>query len=288
MARNTEAVPNTFAFRKKLLSWVDEAYNRDAIIFLLPFPEILRLVLCVLNADGVSARSSWLNSTPLPNDSYLSPRINSLCQPLYVLAVLMAILSPVCSIAFFTLIFRREATYTGTILVIAVTTISIVVAAIVLALQILIQPSLDMQTILKIRPDLTSEDVLTAWRNSTTRLAYTLFAFILFLVTGGFQIMAVSARHLISSRTRLPKQFQPFVIEKHKRKSAIGEPEASTLGTELVASVEPGPLARMFDGYKERGLISTHIDLEVCRSNKAITSRSLHSLYRLLTLPDLE
>ena len=151
------------------------------------------------------------------------------------------------------------------ILAIAVITISIAVAAIVLALQTLIQPSLDIQTILKIRPDLSSEDVLSNWEYFMDPWV-TLAVFIISLVAGGFQIVVVSVRHLIPSPNRLPKQFQPFVLEKHKRKPVIGEPEASALGIELVAGVEPGPLARLFDDYEKRALISTHVDLEVCQS----------------------
>ena len=287
MARNTEAAPNTFAVWKKLLSWVYRASDPHTSFLLSFFLDLARLIPCIIIAIGYEERSSWLNPTPLPNDCYLSPRVNSLFQPLYVLAVLMVILYLLCTIAFSIMMFRRETTYTEAIWLIAVIMISIMVAAITLALQTLIQPSLDMQTILTVRPDLSSKDVLSAWDDFMCgRLL--LGIFILSLVTGGFQIMAVSARHLIPSPNRLPKQFQPFVMEKHKRKSSIEEPEASTLGTELVAGVEPGPLARLFDDYEKRALISTHVDLEVCQSNKAITFRFLHGFYRLSTLPDLE
>lgn len=269
MARITEAAPDAFALPPNIF---------PTLCFVL---DLLRLAFCGVNARTFSARSTWLNPTPLPDDCYLLPRVNSLLQPLYVLAVLVAVLSPLCTVCFLTMVSQREAKYTGAVLFIAMITISIVVAAVVLALQTLIQPSLDMQTILKIRPDLSSEDVLFYWE-TFMRADITLAVFILFLVSGGIQIMAVSARHLIPSPKRLPKQIQPFVMEKHKRKSAIGEPEASTLGTELVTGVEPGPLARLFDDYEKLGLISTHIDLEVRQSNIASLRGCLHGLYSLL------
>ena len=281
MASITEAAPNTFALWKKLLSWVYRASDPIASFLASLALDLARLIVCGMNAIYFSARSSWLNATPLPDDCYLLPRVNSLLQLLHILEVLMTVLSPLCTVAFASAIFRRENTYTMGILAIAVIAISIAVAAIALALQILIQPSLDMQTILKIRPDLSSEDVLSEWENFMNPGPIPI-AFTLFLVTGGFQIMAVSVRHLIPSPQRLPKQILPFVMEKHKRKSAIGEPEASTLGTELVTGVEPGPLARLFDDYEKRGLISTHIDLEVRQSNIASVRGCLHGLYSLL------
>ena len=282
MARITEAAPNTFALWKKLLSWVYRASDPRAFFRLAFTVDPARLIVCGINASYSSARSSWLKATRLPDDCYLLPRVNSLLQLLYILEVLMAVLSPLCTVAFACAIFRRENTYTMGVVAIAVIAISIAVAAIVLALRTLIRPSLDMQTIIKIRPDLSSEDVLSDWENFMNP-GLIVFVFILFLVTGGFQIMAVSVRHLIPSPQRLPKQIQPFVMEKHKRKSAIGEPEASTLGTELVTGVEPGPLARLFDDYEKRGLISTHIDLEVRQSNIASVRGCLHGLYSLVT-----
>lgn len=56
-------------------------------------------------------------------------------------------------------------------------------------------------------------------------------------------------------------------MEKYKRATRIGEPEASALEMHVVARVDTGPLARLFDDYEKQGLISTHIDLEVCQSN---------------------
>ena len=266
MARNTEAAPNTFALWKKLLSWVYRASGPPAsVVSWSCLLDVVKLMLCIMNAVGFKARSSWLTSTPLPNDCYVSPFVNRLFQPLYVLAVLMATLSPMCSVAFMGTLLRRESTYTMAILVIAMNTIITVAAAVVLALQTLsLKSSLDMQVILTIRPDLSSQDVLSAWDDVMVG-GYPLGIFIISLVTGGFQIVAVSVRHLIPSPKRLPKQLQPFVMKKHKRKSAIGEPEVSTLGTELVAGVDSGPLAKLFDDYERRGLIPTHTDLEVCQ-----------------------
>ena len=260
MARNTEAAPNTFALWKKLLS----VYSLSSFILcLFVCPNIAGLVLSTFNATNFSARSSWLDSTPLPDDCYLSPRVNSLFQPLFVLTVLTAISPPLYTVAFLITIFRRQTTHTEALLVIAVITINIAVTAIVLALQTLIQPSLDMQNILRSRPDLSSEDVLFAW-DKIMGGGGPLGLFIFSLITGGFQIMAVSLRHVIPSPRRLPKQFQPYVMEKRKRRHAVGEPGESTLGTELVAGIDCGPLARLFDDYKRRGPILTHIDLEVC------------------------
>lgn len=64
--------------------------------------------------------------------------------------------------------------------------------------------------------------------------------------------MAVSAGHLIASAKRLPKQFQPFVMETHKRTTVVGESETSTLGIEVVALKDSGPLARLFDDYEKQ------------------------------------
>ena len=174
--------------------------------------------------------------------------MNSLLQVLYILAAFEAVLSPVSTVAFSIIIFRRETTCTHDILIFGLIAIGTVVAAVVLALQTLaLNFSLDVQAILKARPDLSIGDVLGAWdRFIGGKLP--LVAFILFLAAGGFQIVAVSVRQLIPSSKRLPKQFQPFV-DKHKRISAVGEPEASTLGTELVAGVDSGPLARLFNDY---------------------------------------
>ena len=289
MARNTGVAPNTFALWKKLLSWVDMASLSIIYFTYSPISDLLRLLLCGFNAKFFSARSSWLQSTPLPDDCYLSPRVNSLFQPLFVLAALEAILSPLCTVAFWIMNSRRETTYTEAILVIAMITISIAVAAIVLALQTLIKSSLDMQITLSSRPDLSREDVLSAW-DDIVGGGFSLAIFILFLVTGGYQIMVASVRHVIPSSRRLPKQFQPYVMEKHKRRHAIREPRESTPGIGLVAGGDCGPLARFFDDFERRGPILTHIDLEVCQSNMVIMCRCLQGLHSpcRMTLPDRE
>ena len=282
MARNAEAAPYIFNLWQKLVSSAYNASDPAASISLSFVLEVGRLVICSLNAARFSAQSSWLYPTSLPNECYSISRMNTLLQLLYILAILEAILSPVTTVAFSITIFR-ETTCTHDISVFGLIATSTVVAAVVLALQNLaLKSSLDVQAILKIRPDLLSGDVLGAWsRFIGGKLP--LVAFILFLVAGGFQIVAVLARHIIPSPKRLPKQFQPFVIEKNKRISAVGEPEASALGTELVAGVHSGPLARLFDDHEKRGLISAHIDLEVCQSNIAINSKRLHALHSLST-----
>ena len=291
MARNAEAAPYIFNLWQKLVSSAYNASDPAASISLSFVLEVGRLVICSLNAARFSAQSSWLYPTSLPNECYSISRMNTLLQLLYILAILEAILSPVTTVAFVITIFRRETTCTHDISVFGLIAISIMVAAVVLALHALaLNSSLDVQAILKTRPDLLSGDFLVAWsRFIGGKLP--LVVFILFLVAGGFQIVTVSARHLIPSPKRLPKQFQPFVMKKHKGMSAVGEPEASTLGTELGAGVHSGPLARLFDDHKKRGLISAHIDLEVCQSNIAITCKRLHALHSLLTektYPELE
>ena len=261
MARNTEAAPNIHTLWKKRLLSVYMAF----LSFLSLGPETVKLVTCIINANGFKARSSWLESTFLPNDCYLSPLVNRLFQPLFVLAVLMATLSPMCTVAFMYMVLRRARAYTMAILIIAMNTIIIVAAAVELALQTLaLKSSLDMQVILTIRPDLSSEDILRAWNGFMGRRDPRVI-FATALVAGGFQIVVVSFRHVIPSPWRLPKQLHLFVMKKHKSKSAIGEPKASTLGTELVAGVDSGPLAKLFDDYERRGLIPTHTDFEVCQ-----------------------
>ena len=294
MASDAEAAPYTLKLWQNFLSWACIAGRpKYSVPFSLGLGGV-GLLICSINAAKLSARSSWLDWTNLPNlpsDCYLSSHVYTLLQLLYILAALEAVLSPVCTVAFSISIFRRETTCTHDILVFGVIAISTVVAAVVLALQTLaLNSSVDVQAILRIRPDLSSGDVLGAW-GSFIGGKLPLVAFILFLVAGGFQIVAVSARHLIPSSSRLPKQFQPFVMKKQKRTSAIGEPEASTGGTELVAGVDSGPLATLFDDYDKQGLISTHKDLEVCQLNIAIIGRCLHGLHSLSlerTLPDLD
>ena len=265
MARNAEAARYLFDLWQELVLWVYKASNPRISITLSFFLEVGRLIVCSVNAGRFSAQSSWLYSTNLPNDCYLTSRMNTLLQLLYILATLEAVLSPVSTVAFSITILRRETTCTHDILVFGVIAISTVVAAVVLALQTLaLHSSLDVQAILRIRPDLSSGHVLGAW-GSFIGGKLALVAFILFLVVGGFQIVAISARFIIPSSKRIPKQFQPFVMEKQKKTSAIGEPGTTTGGTELVAGVDSGPLARLFDDYEKQGLISTHIDLEVCQ-----------------------
>ena len=288
MAKNAKVVLYTFDLWQKLVSWAYNVSHPD-ISFLFSFLlDALSLLFCSFNVSTLSARSSWLHATPLPSDCYLSPRIPTLFQQTYILAILEAVLCSVSIAAFTFTMFRRETTYTENILVIGVIAISIALAAVGLALQTLVSKSLlDVEAILRIRPDLSSEDVLNAWAKFTDgKLPLVVFIFLLF--AGVLQIWAVSARHLIPSSRRLPKQHRPFIVEKTKRMPAIRESEASTLGTEMLPRVEPGPLARLFDDYERRGLISTQVDLEVCQSNKAITSSFLHGLYRLSSLPDLK
>ena len=267
MASSAEAAPYIFSVWQKLVSWPYIADLRSAGI---PFSVGFNLAITIISGFGaknLSVRSSWLDSTPLPNDCYRSPHVNTLLQLPYILMILEAVLSPVCAVTSSIMMSRRETTYTKTILVIGVITISTVVAGAIPVLQSLTRKSaLDMQAILSIRPDLSSADVLTAWDDFIGRTFMPRLTFILYLLAGGYQIVALSARHLITSPERLPKQFRPFVMEKHKRKSAIGEPEASTLGTKLLNPVDSGPLAKLFDDYEKRGLISTHTDLEVCQA----------------------
>ena len=215
MARNAEAAPYIFNLWQKLVSSAYNASDPAASISLSFVLEVGRLVICSLNAARFSAQSSWLYPTSLPNECYSISRMNTLLQLLYILAALEAVLSPVTTVAFSITVFRRETTCTHDILVFSLITISTVVAAVVLALQALaLNSSLDVQAVLKIRPDLLSGDVLGAW-SPFIGGKLPLVAFILFLVAGGFQIVAVSARHITPSPKRLPKQFQPFVIEKN-------------------------------------------------------------------------
>ena len=288
MAKNSKVVPNIFDLWQKLVS---RTYIVSRPLTSISFAILFNtasLIPYSFNVMTLSARSSWLLGTPLPNDCYLSPRMTTLFQQTFILAILETVLCPVSVAAFAFTMSRRETTYTENILVIGVIIISIAVTAGGLALQTLVSKSLlDVEAILGIRPDLSSEDVLIPWAEFTDRIL-PLVVFICSLFSGGFQIWAVSARHLIPSSRRLPKQHRPLIVEKDKRTPAIGESEASTLGTEMLPRVEPGPLARLFDDYERRGLISTQVDLEVCQSNKAVTSSFLHGLYRLSSQPDLK
>ena len=205
-----------------------------------------------MNAANFSAQSAWLYSTELPNDCYLSSRVNTLLQPLYILATLEAIVVPISTFTFSIAISRRETKHNEEILVFSLIAINIAVAAAVLALKTLVQnPSLDMQAILRIRPDLSNGDVLAAWGNFIGR-GMSLAVFIFSVIIGGFQIAVISAQHLIPSPKRLPKQFQPFIMEKHRETTAIGELEATTPVTEVVAGVNSGPLARLYDEYEKQ------------------------------------
>ncbi|KAK0512761.1 hypothetical protein JMJ35_004778 [Cladonia borealis] len=279
MARNAETVPYRLNLWQKLV----------LLPYIANIPQIFAIMLeyvglvCWSCAATLSTRSSWLSSTPLPNYCYLISHMNTLLQLQYILAAFRTVLVPVNSVAFAITILRRETTCTDAFLYFGLIAVSTVVAAVVLALQIVVQnSSLDMQAILRIRPDLSSEEVLNSWEFFTD-ITMPLTGFILFLLASGLEIVAVSARHLIPYPARLPRQFRPFVAEEHKRARAFKGPEASTLGTELVARLDPGPLARLFDDYEKRALISTHTDLEVCQSNIAIVCRYLHDLHSLST-----
>lgn len=283
MARNAEAESYTLNLWQRLVLWAYIVSLSSRCIICSIILDLARLCLCSRNAVALSARSAWLDSTTIPDNCYLPSHVNTLFQPLYILATTEAIWCPVCTVAFSIAIFRRDTTHNEGILVLGLIAISTVVAAVVLALQIVVQESsLDMQAILRIRPDLSSGEVLSSW-NSFVCGSLSKIAFILFLLRSGFQIVAVSGRHSKSSSKRLPKQFRPFIMEKQKRTSAIGELEASTMETELVIRVDSGSLARLYDDYEKQGLISTHIDLEVCHSNIAIVCRYLHALHSLLT-----
>ena len=172
---------------------------------------------------------------------------------------------PVSTIVFAITINRREITYARDIFSLGLITISIVVT-VVIRLNILVLSTLlgvntppDVQAILRN----TTGDVLTP-REYSFAMDNSLIVLIFALVITGFQTMAISARHLIPASKKLPKQFQPFVLKKQKIATVIEEPEASTQEMEVVGGVDSGPLARLFDDYEKQGLISTHIDLEVC------------------------
>ena len=263
MARDAEEAPYAPSFRQKLVSWAYIASRPGISITFSCCLELARVIVCSCMVGNFSDGFLWLHQTHPPNSSYLSSHLFALLQPLYTLAVLEAVLSIVSTVAFGIVIFRRETTFAQDILFFGLIAISTMVAAVVLALQTLVlNSSLDVQTISKISPDLSSEDALAAW-DSIVGGKLPLVAFILFVVADGYQIVAVSARHLVPSSKRLPKQFQPFVIEKHGRTAIFREAEASTRGIEIVDGVDFGPLARLFDDYEKQGLISTHIDLEV-------------------------
>lgn len=283
MTRDAESTSYTLNLWHELVSWV--CFVSSIPWISITFSCILAAVtlgVCSANASYLSTYSSWLDdSTILPNDCYLISHMNTLLRLLYTFAVLETILCPVCLVAFILAFIRRETTCTHAIWCFTVMAISTVVAAVVLVLKtVVLNSSLNMQAILSIRPDLSSGDVLASW-DSFRGGSLSLVAFIFFLVTSGLHIVAVSARHLIPSPIRLPKQFRPFVMEKHKRTAASGDPEATTLMIEMVEDVD-GPLARFYDHHDKQGLISTHIDLEVCQSSIAIICRCLHSLHRLL------
>ena len=267
MARDAEEAPYAPSLRQKLVSWAYIASRPGISITFSCFLEVARVTVCSCMAGNLSAWSLWFHPTHLPNNHYLSSYLIALLQPLYILAVLEAVLSPVSTVAFGIVIFRRETTFAQDILFFGLLAISTMVAAVVLALQTLVlNSSLDVQAILRVRPDLSSGDAVSAW-DSFVGGKFPLVAFILFVIADGYQIVAVSARHLVPSSKRLPKQFQPFVIEKHGRTAIVREAEASTQGIELEAGVDFGPLARLFDDYEKQGLISTRVALEVGQSS---------------------
>ena len=188
MARNTGAAPYIFEVWQKLVSLAYSASTSFASIGLSFYLEVARLVICSLNAARFSVQSFWLYPTSLPNECYSISRMNTLLQLLYILAILEAILSPVTTVAFSITIFRRETTCTHDLSVFGLIATSTVVAAVVLALQNLaLKSSLDVQAILKIRPDVLSGDVLGAWsRFIGGKLP--LVAFILFLSLADFRL----------------------------------------------------------------------------------------------------
>ena len=258
MARDAEEAPYAPSLRQKLVSWAYIASRPGISITFSCCLEVARVVICSCMAGNISAWSLWLHPTS---------HLIALLRPLYILAVLEAILSPVSTVAFGIVIFRRETTVAQDILFFGLIAISTMVAAVVLALQTLVlSSSLDVQAIRRVRPYISSGDALAAW-DSFVGGKLPLVAFILFAVADGYQIVAVSARHLVPSSKRLPKQIPPFVIEKQGRTAIVREAEANTQGIQIVAGVDFGPLARLFDDYEKQGLISTHIDLEVRRSS---------------------
>ena len=262
MARDAEAASRTLNLWQKLVSWAYIAGGSKSSILISWSLELARFLICYLNSDLISASS--FSTTDPTNPPSLSSRANALFQPLRILAVLETVLSPLSTLAFNIRIIQRETTYIKDILYFGLSAISTVVAAVVLVLQCLI---------------------LKLPREDTWNIL-PLFAFILFLVPGGLQVVAVLARRLI-----VPKQFRPFVMEKYKRTSAIEEPEARALGIELVAGIDSGPLARLNHDYEKQGFVSRHIDLEVGQSNIATICGCLHGLHSLMierTLLDLE
>lgn len=252
-----------FNLWEKLASWANIARSKFCLVpwFLLDFG---RLAICSFQAISFSAGYSWLHASHLPNDHGQSSRAITLLQLLYVLTILEALLSPVCTITFCIMLRRREQRYTEIISFFSLIAISTVLAAVVLALQNLVLSSLDIQAILAINPpDLSNGDGFY-WSDDFVTGHIPLAALILFLVADGFQIVILSAQHLIPSSKRLPKQFQPFLIVKNRGKTIIEELETSPQMIELVDS---GPLARLYNDYERHGLISTHMDIQVCQSN---------------------
>lgn len=271
MATDATAAPRTFALWQKLVLSAYFVSRPGISITVSFFLEVARVIICSVMAENFSTLSSWLHAVHLPNDPYLPSRAIALSQPLYILAVLEAALSPVSTVAFAITIFRRGTTYVEDILCFGLIGISTVVAAVVLALYILvINSSLNVQALVGIRPDRSSDNVSPAL-DAKLPLA----AFILFLVANGFQIVAITARHLILSSKRLPKQFRPFVMEKHGRTAVVGDPEAIDISMDVVPRTDLGPLERLYDDLEKQGLISHGVDLEVCRTIVVLFLKSL-------------
>lgn len=120
------------------------------------FIEVPRTVLYTVVASRL-AISSQMYFTSLPSNA-LSPLAVVLLRPLYVLAFLEAFISQASTITAIAAISKKEMTRTRAIVFFSLTTIGIVVAAVVLALQSLLMayPS-DVQAVLMTRSDLSSE-----------------------------------------------------------------------------------------------------------------------------------
>ncbi|KAI4159304.1 MAG: hypothetical protein L6R39_000394 [Caloplaca ligustica] len=174
--------------------------------------------------------------TSLPSNA-LSPLAVVLLRPLYVLAFLEAFISQASTITAIAAISKKEMTRTRAIVFFSLTTIGIVVAAVVLALQI--------------------QD---AWDIIVERKA-TITGFVLFLFAGGVQVFAVSARHLVPSPWKLPEDIQPFNT-KHGQANVSPASYASILETEFEYSRNSGPLAELFKSDEKQWLLAPDVDYQ--------------------------
>lgn len=211
--------------------------------------EAARMCMCAVMASGFSNYGDFLQIYLLIKR--YSSNAFSLQRPLYILAICEALVSLVSTVTFTIVIAKRQATRLSVSIFFGMITIGTAISASIVPLQsqALARP-LDLEKIMKVRPDISPREVQGSWDNLIGG-KLPLACFIQFLVNDCIQIYAILVRHIVSSPLRPPKKFQPL-ITKQRDELPGKETNTNIKPSKPEQQTNSGPLAGLFESCERQ------------------------------------